>query len=128
MDIQTATTTIVTIQLSAEEANSALLDPSSLQAALARALSPDLSIPPLDYLRQRGSVGGNPLQGGNGHAKTQKPRGKAGPKAKATKYRKVAPPRECPFCHAMKAPQGYNRHVAACEARHLSSDAATVDA
>lgn len=42
MDIQTATTTIVTIQLSAEEANGALLDPSQLQAALARALHPDV--------------------------------------------------------------------------------------
>jgi hypothetical protein len=42
MDIQTATTMIVTIQLTAEEANSELLDPTQLQAALARALNPDL--------------------------------------------------------------------------------------
>jgi hypothetical protein len=42
---------------------------------------------------------------------------KNGHKKVRGKNRIHAPDKECPYCHEMKNPIGYNRHVKACEAK-----------
>ena len=95
MDIKTATTTIVTIELTIEEANSALLDPSELQAALAVKLHSDV------FESRRNNK--------------KKPRGNAGPKGRGSAARgsaQVSTMTTCPQCGREVKAKGLGIHIA----------------
>jgi hypothetical protein len=109
MDITTNTQTLITITLSEDEARAALGDPTDLQIGI-RAKLYMATGSPLKKNAEAVAVRRNRRMSLGSKRETA-----AVPKSHRGKSFKRM---ECPHCHELKSPQGYYKHMAACERKH----------
>jgi hypothetical protein len=114
MNVKPKQMIMIVIELSESEARAMLNDMSALRTEIGRTLRD------VDARRvsQQAPAAGADRRNGNGADRGEKPARPKGAGGKSIPRRKPAK-KECPMCHEMKSPLGFQKHVDACRAKSV---------